>query len=327
MRSFNNKMIQWASGPNGLELLETKGLLQYLGENLYTDFEPAYGPYPDYFSRLEKWLENVSSDSDQQDLLRLAKRVFYVGREEFNSLYRTAFKTHYIRWAIDQEDICISASDAHEKILRALQSTWFCPVSDSLRINQFYHINDIEVRHEFRPDWRSLKKFGDSKKIKQYIQDNDVKYLVLLEDFVGSGTQSSSPIKFAAELDPGIKVLFLPLIICPLGHHTITAKTNGLKNLTISPVLNLNDIAFVDPQNKVGEDPVLVSLRTIIKKNKPEYCDRNTPIGSGQKYGYKEMGCLLVMHTNVPNNSLPLIYYEAKNDWNPLFRRHHRSKQ
>jgi len=323
MENHNERIIRWSSQEGGNEYIAINKLLQYLGDNLYYDYEPSFGPFPDYYTRLKKWVNNLTEEEDQQTLLKLAQNIFYVGHEEFSSLYRSAFNTQIVRWLIEHENLSFTDPKVITKIKKAIGECWFCPVTDSLRINQFYHINQIkDVNHEYRPDWKSLRKFGDLEKIKAYIQKNKIKYLVLLEDFVGSATQSWKPIKFASELMAELKILFVPLIICPLGIAKIEDEMDNAKNFYMRPVLTLSNEGFVSEKQAIDEKPEIDKFRRLINKVEPFYKFKEEEF----KFGFENMGCLLVMHTNTPTNSLPIIYYESADNWSPLFKRHHRAK-
>lgn len=319
MSNLNDLVTKWSALENGSEFIAINDLLEFLGNNLYHDYEPTTGAFPDYYSRLRKWIHNVTIERDQQNLLRLAKKIFYVGREEFAALYRSAYNNIIARWIFDQENIDLYDESAYQKLQIALNGAWFCPVTDSMRINQFYHINQVSAKHEFRPDWRSLKKFGDIEKIKSYTIANGIKYIILLEDFVGSAKQSNGAVKFACQISEDIKVLFVPLIIYNKGFENIQKVTSGFQNFTMSPVMLIGQDGLISKDLTPSEDAIISDFRKIIEGSEPMH--------KGFKYGYEDMGCLLVMYTNTPNNSLPLIYYEDKGKWSPLFNRHNRSKQ
>jgi hypothetical protein len=326
MADFNEKIINWSAQEGGNEFVNINELLRYLGDHLYHDYEPALGPFPKYYSRLQSWVDNVSDETDQKNLLRIASLIFYVGREEFNSLYRTAYQTHIIRWIIEQENIKLNDPKAMEKIIEAIGSVWFCPVTDSLRINQFYHVNQIHnVVHKYRPDWKSLKRFGDKNLIKDYLKKEKVKYLVLLEDFVGSATQSWRALEFACEIQPEVKVLFVPLIICKLGLKNISDELKKQKNFTIQPVLLLPGEGFIAKDKEKDEITSAEIIRKTINKAIPFYKQKVNGTEIDKKFGFEDMGCLLVMHSNTPTNSLPVIYYNT-NNWSALFSRQYREK-
>jgi hypothetical protein len=179
-------------------------------------------------------------------------------------------------------------------------------------------VNNITSVHEFRPDWRSLKKFGSEEKISNYIKANNVRQLVLLEDFVGTGTQVFHPIKYCVE-HFGLKVLFVPLIICDPGCEKMKEMKDP--NFTFKPVIHISKEYLV---NRLGF--TTGSLNDFIGLSERLY---QVVMGTNDKtkiksFGYGDTGGLTVMYSNTPNNSLPLIHVES-NSWHPLFRRHSRS--
>ena len=179
-------------------------LVLYLAKKVYSDYEPS-GLRP-FMLRLDKWLGNVATDADQKVLISLLSHLFFAGRGEFESLYRSTL-TNVYRWLA--EVTAADISDPHlDGVLNAeLRRTWICPITDSLRINSFLKINGISG-HDHRPHWRSLAKFGDVSKIQQYIDDNLIKRLVLVEDFVGSGGRLSPLSISRAQILPDYKSRF-----------------------------------------------------------------------------------------------------------------------
>src|SRR5690606_41098050 len=59
--------------------------------------------YPEFEERLNEWLNNIESEEDQKKLVRLIPNLFYIGREELNSLHKTAFESIVCRWLFDQK--------------------------------------------------------------------------------------------------------------------------------------------------------------------------------------------------------------------------------
>ena len=323
-RTHKERIIRWSNDEEGNNYILDNNLLEYLGENLFFDYEPMYGPHPEFFTRFEMWLNNVQDENDQKTLFELATKLFYVGREEFITLNRTAFNSQIKRWLFDKQDILFNNINFDKNISNAIDETWFCPITDSFRINQFYHVNQITSKHSFRPDWRSLKKFGSLEKIKQYIDHKGVKYLVLLEDFVGTGTQVLSPIKYALEIDKNLQILFVPLILCENGLNYITSELKEYKNFTLSPGILLRNSELVN-EITLQEYPDIQSYITLINKVDIDVRSQlvNTNMKKIKKFGFGDTGGLTIMYTNTPNNSLPLIYLES-DSWKSLFKRHFR---
>jgi hypothetical protein len=71
-----------------------------------------------------------------------------------------------------------------------LKKTWFCPITDSFKINEFVHINNINNSINYRPDWQSLVELGDTTKVANLILKNNIERIVLLEDFIATGSQA-----------------------------------------------------------------------------------------------------------------------------------------
>ena len=59
-----------------------------LERQLFKSYEPDKFHNGDFWLRLEKYLNNVATDTDKQLLFRLVSELFYVGPVEFEELYR-----------------------------------------------------------------------------------------------------------------------------------------------------------------------------------------------------------------------------------------------
>ena len=112
---------------------------------------------------------------------------FFAGPEEIYELYRCAYQETK-KWIMELASI--DPFGTNGKINRELKKVWFCALTDSLRINSFLHVVGSKGKR-YRPDWLSLSEFGNGQKIRTYIRNEKIEYLVLLEDFVGSGKQAA----------------------------------------------------------------------------------------------------------------------------------------
>lgn len=305
--------------------------LLHLEERVYHTYEPSLPPKSQYRNRLEKWLNNpcISSDEDRKTLLRLAAEIFYVSSADFVALYREAFNGPIARFLIDSAQIDLEANDTSTKIQEALSATWFCPITDSLRINSFCHVNDVPSGHDYRPDWRSLAKFGDKDKVSNFIKEAGIKFIVLLEDFVGRGTQMIKPVKFATSISEDIKVLAIPLICCPAGVENGEALVKQFSNFSFSPIVSISTANLLAQQPVPDEHEFLDKLRQLVLatyanvSNGKAVDDEAKPYGP---FGWKPKeptGAMIVMYSNTPNNSLPIIHHQC-NSWDALFPRHER---
>ncbi len=298
----------------------------YLSEKLFFDYEPHVGTKREFFARLGSWLDNMQDEEKQKLLFELVPKIFYIGREEMNLLYREAYITNYARWLIDTTQFDFISFGDSEVLNNLVADTWFYPLTDSLRINQFYHVNDIPGKHNYRPDWKSLVQFGDIEKIKDYIKKQEIKRIVLLEDFIGNGGQVSKAIQFAANNLSEIPILIIPLIICPAGIRNSKNLQSQYPNVVVDPVIIVKEEDLIHQNLFDNVSDFFKSIHPFIIDSYEQVSDsiivdeNKDPYGP---FGWRNTGGLVVMHTNTPNNSLPLIH-NLSNTWKPLFKRHKR---
>jgi len=287
---------------------------------LFNDYEPLITSvadiHRDFFARLDKWLRNFPAENDRWNAFRLIDDIFFVGRHELNELYRVAFDQISCDWLASQAGLKFDDPNFTHKLDDVKSRTWFCPITDSLRINAFRHINHLSSPNYF-PDWNSLAKFGCPKKILDYIAEH-IDYLVLVEDFIGTGTQVEDAIKFL-EQHIKIPVLVLPLIICPTGDAKLKGFTDIASSRQYRPVLRLMNDSIIPEMPAAGDAPKTISNRSVVEKYRQITKD-------GKPYGFEAgFGSLVVMHTNCPNNTIKPIHAHTQK-WSALFPRSKRVK-
>lgn len=313
----------WASKDEGVGYRDINKYVRYLAQRLYHDYEPTEASTTDFMIRLEKWLDNVSTDEEKQVLFRLLPRIFYAGEREFRSLYRVAYNEIISRWIIDTGGVRLTdLNNAKNELHRIISETWICPITESMRINSFYHINYL-TGFSYRPDWRSIKRFGSEDKVREFCNQNGIKRLVLLEDFVGSGSQITDVVEFASGLDLFDQILVIPLIICPEGMDNLNRDLSVYTEVRVQPVLSLSHHSFVRPSIVSGEEALAGEVRKLANDT---YHPLLKPPATGAPFGpfgYRMTGGLLVMYSNTPDNSLPVIHWRS-DEWYPIFERHTR---
>ena len=299
-----------------------RGLYETLAEQLFQQFEPTRKVSPrvsrDFMVRLNDWLEHFENDEDKWTALKSIQYVFFAGHFEFEELYRCAVENKIKPWLIDIKGIDIFEEDALKKLDDELDKCWPCPVSDSLRINGFLHLTGLKGKN-LRPDWMSMKQFATADSIQKYQTKEGIDYLILIEDFVGSGDQFSKVLKFAAENFRG-PIILTPLIVCAPGDKKIK-ETIALLNHDISyrPVTVLSEDCLITDKPTPGEPKLFSKLRDVLKTG---YTIMNSSL-DGAEYGWKKTGSLVVLYSNCPNNTPP-IYHHHTATWQPLFPRSER---
>ena len=149
--------------------------------------------------------------------------------------------------------------------------------------------------------------------------------IVLLEDFVGSGTQMENAIRFICSLPSPIPVLLLPLIICPDGADMgrRLSVDPSFPHLTYSPVIELKRadmITAATPSDGSFRSYVADAVRntygTVVGNDaaRPRpYDPFGFPSGAGT-------GATVVLYSNAPANTLPILQHQS-DTWNSLFPR------
>lgn len=319
--NLEHEINNWSrSTSDKTNYLEVYAQIQYLADSLFHEFEPTKGAgFPPFMDRLERTLKSGLTKKQQKTIFKLIPKLCFVGKNEFNTLYSAAYNGPIARWLIERYALSILDPNIQIKLKKAIEKTWFCPITDSLKISEFYHVNSISGP-DLRSDWRTLHELGDKTKLGDYLKSNHIENLVLLEDFVGSGSQVYKSVEFAATISSSLNVLFCPLICCKTGIKTFSEYERTQHNFSFRTIL---------------EVPTTITVTSVKQMNEPHYFDElrklfvelyhkvagNVPT---QKlygpFGYRDTGSLLIMHTNCPDNCPPIIHHYS-DQWSPVFPR------
>lgn len=308
--------------------------IEFFNKQHYHQYVPCLcSEYHDFFIRLEKWLDNVTDEDEKRILFELVPKIIFFGRDEFVKLHETAFRGPITRWLIDELKLNFDDPDFDKKINKELhEHTWYCSITDSMQLSDFYHVNQIGGV-EYRSDFRTLTHFigndvNGKNKISEFMKNNKkpLKRIVLLEDFVGTGTQITDAASFAAGLSSDISVLLVPLIVCPAGVKTAKDIENSLSNVKFEPVIELKEELFVNPTSKLRVGSFKYALKGLLEGT------YNLVLGDNSlyprpysKFGFLDTGAYVVMYSNTPANTLPIIQHQS-DTWEPLFPRSARIK-
>lgn len=276
----------------------------------------------DLMERLACWVGSAVKEDDQRLLLEYATYISYFSLADFTALYQTAMQREVMRWVaqnIKARLIGMSFQDFHQLVCKeAYNHTWFCPVTTSMIINQFYKVNLIEGKPD-RPHFYTLSKMPNSEIwTRDQLRNHNLRHLVLLEDMVGSGTQCANAIQWALN-NLSVSILFIPLILCPNGEEKFnTLASNSCGRLSVRPVIRLQRSDLLGSSERQGADgwPIAEKLEEFINHHSPKLFPRCEP------FGYKNTGCSVVMFSNTPDNTPPIVHRTSTSpDWQPLFPR------
>jgi hypothetical protein len=311
--------------PDFRNLCET---LEYLNRAKFERYVPTlYSKHPiAFFERLYNWLQNESlTEENRQTLFEFASHLAYFSFDDFVSMYRSAFSGSIARWTVDQAGISMDQDQWSNRLHEErFDRNWYCPVTDSMLISVFHHVNGITGKGR-RPAFRELMEFPNIEKIKKHLQDYELTRLVLLEDFVGTGHQTLKTIKWAVE-SLQIPVLFCPMIASTEACVLFREYGSTLElpcNFTIAPVLEMDSDCFVHCVD-THDDVLCNSVVNLAERLHAEMEAAGVKFSDGPLGHWRshspEKGAMVVLFSNTPNNTVNLVHHDSP-QWKPLFPR------
>jgi len=313
MERPSSAIDDWIRSEKSSAAVNLKRLYELQAEFLFDQYEPIQATPSEnglpFIDRLDRWLSCFDDQNHRWTAFNTLKYLFFAGQDETEEMYRCAIHHSLTRWLIDKSNIDIFDSRANELLADEMKACWPCPITDSLRINSLLHRTGLPGQ-SLRPDWLSLKQFGDPQKIAAYVTRKSIRYLVLLEDFVGSGSQCERATRFALNNFDG-PILLIPLVICAPGNtvlKNLEAEAHG--KLTVNPVIILTNDCLVSQNPNPGQPKSFPDLRLAMAGGYKK-------IGldlDGEEFGHGYVGSLYSSYSNCPNNAPP-IFHQASEAW------------
>ncbi len=332
---FQKLLREWCQNVNFAadKLSALKSDIEFLGSNLFNEYLPTKnGPEGDFSVRLAKWIGSAQTEADQQTMFILLRYLFFVGSEDLDAAYRTAYSKHVMEWLISKLGLNVLASDAETTLKEALGSTRYTAITDSFNLAKFVQMNNLHG-HSVRYTWESQMVTNangvpgwDSDAFRTTVMlhgtVHEKRYLVLMEDFVGSGSQARKALTLAQALPiQDLQILFCPLIICPEGARMARLLQSMHANFTFSPVLELGENGFISQHPLASENKDFDRIRQCLVRLYPSVTGPNRGPQDWGEFGFKNTGAIVVKYDNCPDNSLPLLHRSGYEHWKPLFRR------
>jgi len=123
MSQLTELPIEWDySGAENLFKPEAISFLKFLCKKVYQEFEP--NDFKPFENRLVDWLNNLDDEEQQKAFIAMLLDVFFIGRTEFESLYRLLLNSSIVRWIIDVESLEIADDDLSAKLIQKVNSSW-----------------------------------------------------------------------------------------------------------------------------------------------------------------------------------------------------------
>jgi len=114
--------------------------------------------------------------------------------------------------------------------------------------------------------------------------------------------------------------------VCPDGAGEGERICAAHPNVSFAPTLLLSKNSFVAPTPRPNEVPFFAEIRALLTRTYSEV-DNNIPadpqIVPYGPFGFNYTGALIVLYTNTPDNTIPIIHHRS-DSWQPLFPRRRR---
>ncbi len=291
----------------------------------------------DFFGKFWGWLSQFETDDERRLAFKIASRITFITEDQIRHLQEVSFQEklqfRLLDEIVQERNLSPFSYIAAKKYFpEKLHQCLIVPLTDSARYNQFMHVNNLENHSNLglrsvdvlvHPDIRSTP--DAVKKLNLRYQDKRI--LVVLEDFCGSGKTFTSDLARIANLYKGFeKIFFCPYIITERAEKSIDrfarlyiphVQVEILYGMRVSNRLSVfsrsSDLFSYDKQQ---------SIRNLCVKYHRKYFSDHKFIGTPRTYpfGYRNGQLLIVMQSNCPNHTLPIIWAHDKG-WQPLFRR------
>lgn len=308
---------------DNLDLRQLKADVEFLEANLFGDYHPtSQGNHLAFGDRLARWIGNCADDADRRNLFLMFKHLLYISRDNFDTAYRTAFSKCIMSWLIECTGVNVFDINASAQLEECLSKLLFTRITDSFGLPEFIRVNGLHGRSD-RYTWSEhLRGWSRNDFCLNRLDrglPSEKKFLVLFEDFVGSGSQMETAVNFAVSLAneiPDLKILLCPLFICPGGSARAKALSAANPCLSYLPVLDFNEKFFLKPNPINGEYPDFQNFRELVTRLHPMVTNGLQDYGP---FGYMDSGAFIVKHDNTPDNTLPVIHRQKEGSWEPVF--------
>ena len=203
---FRTLVAEWcqATDSQSGDFARIRSLTDFLEQVLYAEYEPVeVAAQGEFGVRLAEWIGSAQCEADRRALYLLLGRLVFLGRDQMKAGYRTAYSRNIASWLIDVEGLSFFGEDTEARLNNAVKETAFTEITDSFRLGDFLRWNNI-VGRGMRFTWLQHLPTWDASAFMQNVMYSGGgvrrRNLVLLEDFVGSGSQMEQAVNLACRL-------------------------------------------------------------------------------------------------------------------------------
>lgn len=295
---------------------------------------------------IDNWLANFETDEEKQEALFLLSKFMYFGSHNIRTLLRTLYRDSY-RYPIICKIRQDNGNTLDPNIIEPLfekekKQTIFMGVGNPSE-------SGVHLLYYFRQENKlSKERFANTDDIVirgssgNKLRNNTIKRYVFIDDFCGSGSQATSDtnvnrcVSDIRSLNKSAEIYYLMLFGTSKGVNLVRAS--GLYDY-VNCVIELDDNhKCFAPASRIFSQPTTFDANKIqsmctkygIPIMKEFFIhlgwDASTALTYAQKnaLGFGDCQLLIGFHHNVPDNSLPIIWYNETGTlkWTPIFKRY-----
>jgi hypothetical protein len=316
---------------------EEASKLSFLSRRKYERYDMFF-PGESFDNRLINWLEHNFKENERQTAFEIVKYIKFISDYEMRELAVLTYEN--IKNCIINEKHKLSNTscysyieDKNLKLNEELGKSLFIACVDDINFDFFRRYANKENPDAFQKENFVEYYKKDNKSIEEVPEYNRI---FLLDQLSGSSNTAirykSEDKKWNGKIE-NKAIYYSPYLLSQISLNNYNSrKTQFLKeNNKINLKLNPTCIVPISPclsdssTEKIDEQRAVAKL--CVKYYDKFIPDRHTEEGGPAYYGFGGAGLTLILQTNCPNNTIPLIWHNF-NDWYPLFPRvsHHRGK-
>ena len=267
-------------------------------------------------NNVEMWVGNfkgifLSQDTEKKVALVLLSEFLYYNEGEIKYLCRnlySLFKQKIIGGYLHRNPSA-HLSDAEDYFNYYLKLCGFSDMGEPSESSGY-------ILYLFRQENNlSINLFKHKNEISIAIKQKEIKALVVIDDFLGSG---DTAVRFWD--DPSIQELRESDSTIDFYYLVLLAMEHGIRNVQDKTDFCVIPAQIFSEKYRVFSDKSII-LPEDMRPDAEDICKRYGEKLEGEMYalGYNNSQALIGMHHNIPNNTLPIIWSE--NNWHPIFPR------
>lgn len=323
--------------------------IHFLAERKYNRYD-QFLPGETFQHRLIKWLNNFKED-DRQTAMEIIDNLFFFNSHELRALIVStiwqcinSIQNELLNEKMTKKALHVHLDYKRNRIIESLKKSVFIAVADDVMFDYFRRraqrrFNDL-ISDNFIEYYKLHK--DSQKEDLNYL--NDYERIFLIDQLCGSGTTfirnqnnqwDGKIVRFFKLWDEAKlkKIYYMPYLMSTVAEKRVNNKlikwkneNNIIQDFYICPTIKIpiSKCLSSNPYGPIDENLPVAKLckkyyKDCITKNK------HIEVGGDAKWGFNNAGLALVLNTNCPNNSIPLLWCSCDN-WFPLFPRieHHR---